>query len=109
MVWTYLSDRGIVCWVNIIQDLVDGYNHPRHRLIGMAPADVQKNDENRIWVRLFGDGNTCLKPLIPQGAMLRAIINNTIFHKGYMPNWTKKHFTVSQAVPPRRGTKRRVY
>ena len=26
-----------------------------------------------------------------------------------MPNWTKEHFTVSQAVPPRRGTKRRVY
>ena len=26
-----------------------------------------------------------------------------------MPNWTKEHFTVSQAVPPKRGTKRRVY
>ena len=26
-----------------------------------------------------------------------------------MPNSTKEHFTVSQAVRPRRGTKRRVY
>ena len=26
-----------------------------------------------------------------------------------MPNWTKEHFTVSQAVPPKRGTNRRVY
>ena len=26
-----------------------------------------------------------------------------------MPNWTKEHFTVSKAVPPRKGTKRRVY
>ena len=26
-----------------------------------------------------------------------------------MPNWTKKHFTVSQAMPVRRGTKQRVY
>ena len=33
----------------------------------------------------------------------------TIFDKGYMPNWTKEHFTVSQAVPPSKGTKRRVY
>ena len=26
-----------------------------------------------------------------------------------MPSWTKQHFTVSQAVSPRNGTKRRVY
>ena len=55
------------------------------------------------------DGNTNLKPQIPQGAMVRASSHKTIFDKGYMPNWTKEHFTVSQAVPPKRGTKRRVY
>ena len=43
---TYLSDRGTVRWVDVIQDLVDAYNHSRHRSIGMAPADVQKKDEN---------------------------------------------------------------
>ena len=26
-----------------------------------------------------------------------------------MPNWTNEHMKVSPAVPPRRGTKRRVY
>ena len=108
-IWTYLSDRGPVRWVDVIQDLVDAYNHSRHRSIGMAPADVQKNDENRLWVRLFGDGDNYLKPLIPQGAMVRASSHKTIFDKGYMPNWTKEHFTVSQTVPPKRGTKRRVY
>ena len=41
--------------------------------------------------------------------MERASSHKTIFDKGYMPNWTKGHFTVSQAIPPRRGTKRRVY
>ena len=108
-IWTYLSDHGTVRWVNVIQDLVNAYNHSRHRSIGMAPADVQKKNENRLWVRLFGDGDTYLKPLIPQGAMVRAIIHKTIFDKNYMPNWTKKNFTVSQAVPPKRETKRRVY
>ena len=41
--------------------------------------------------------------------MVRASSHKTIFDKGYMPNWTKKHFTVSKAVPPRKGTKRRIY
>ena len=51
MIWTYLSDRGTVLWVDIIQDLVDTYNNSRHRRIGMAPADVQKKYENDLWVR----------------------------------------------------------
>ena len=59
-----MSDRGTVRWVDVIQDLIDAYNS-RHRSIGMAPADVQKKDENRLWVRLFGDGDTYLKPQIP--------------------------------------------
>ena len=108
-IWTYLSDRCTVRWVDVIQDLVDAYNNSRHLSIGMLPADVQKKDENRLWVRLFGDGDIHLKPQIPQGAMVRASSHKTIFDKGYMPNWTKEHFTVSQAVPPRKGTKRRIY
>ena len=60
-------------------------------------------------MRLFGDGDTYFKPLIPQGAMVRASSYKTIFDKGYMPNWTKEHFTVNQTVPPKSGTKRRVY
>ena len=80
---------GTVRWVDVNQDLFDAYNHSRHRSIGMAFADVQKKDENSLWVRLFGDGDTYLKPLIPQGAMLRASSHKKIFDKCYMPNWTK--------------------
>ena len=106
---TYLSDRGTVRWVDVIQEFVDAYNHSRNRSIGMAPADLQKKDENRLLVRHFGDGDTYLKPPIPQGAIMRVSSHKTIFDKGYMLNWTKEHFTVSQAVPPKRGSKRRVY
>ena len=60
-------------------------------------------------MRLYGDGDTYLKASISQGAMVRASSKITIFDKGYMPNWTKEHFTVSQALVLRRGTKRRVY
>ena len=104
-----MSDPGTVRWVDIIQDLVDAYNLSRHRSIGMAPAVVQKNDKNRLRVRLFEDGDTHLKRPIPQGAMVRASSHKTIFDKGYMPNWTNEPFTVSQEVPPRKGTKRHVY
>ena len=44
-IWTYLSDRGIVRWVHVIQDLVNAYHHSRHRSIKIALADVQKKDK----------------------------------------------------------------
>ena len=41
--------------------------------------------------------------------MVRVSSHKTLFDKGYMPNWTNEHFTVSKAVPPRKVTKCRVY
>ena len=53
-IWTYFSDPNTVRKLDVIQDLVDAYNHSGHGFIGMAPADVQNTNENRLWVRLFG-------------------------------------------------------
>ena len=44
--WTYLSDGGTVCWVDVIQKLVDAYNHSHHRSIMMAPADVDNRHDD---------------------------------------------------------------
>ena len=41
--------------------------------------------------------------------MVRISKNKGVFDKGYMPNWYKEHFSVSEAPGLRRGTKRRVY
>ena len=60
-------------------------------------------------MRFFGERDTYLKFLIPQGFKGLASSHKTIFDNSYMPNWTNEHFTVSQAVPPKRGTKRHVY
>ena len=91
-IWTYLSDRGTVRWVDVIQDVVDAYNHSRHRSIGMAPADVQKKDKNGLWVSLFGDGDTYLKPLIFQGAMVPASSHKNFFF------WQMLHAKLDQGA-----------
>ena len=41
--------------------------------------------------------------------MVRTSSQKTIYDKGYMYNWTTKHFTMSQALPGRNGIKRRLY
>ena len=48
--------------MDVIQESVDAYNYSSHRSIGVSKADVMKKDENPLWVRLFGDGDTYLIP-----------------------------------------------
>ena len=91
-IWTHLSDRGTVRWVDVIGQLVDAYNHSR--TIGMAPSDVEIKDENRLWARLYGDGDMHLKPPLPHGAVVRISKHKGVFDKGYMPNWSKEHFNI---------------
>ena len=108
-IWAYLSDLGTVCSVDVIQKLVDAYNHSHHRSIGLAPANVKTRHEANILARLYGDGDTHLKPPMLRGSMVKISKNKGVFDKGYMPNWSKEQFTVDEVPIARRGNKRRVY
>ena len=67
----------------------------------MAPNNVNKDNKDRIWVRLYGDGYTYLKRhrLIDDGAKVRISRIKGAFDKCYMPNWFREQFTVSSMVP----------
>jgi transposase InsO family protein len=108
-IWTYLSDRGTVRWVDVVQDIVQAYNNSYHRTIRMAPAEVRVQDQDKLWALMYGDGNTYLKKSIPRGAMVRISKHKGVFDKGYMPNWSKEHFTISERPTHPRGTRRVVY
>lgn len=108
--WTYMSDKGTVRWLDALQDIVSSYNHSRHRTIGMAPADVHKKDETRLWARMYGDGDTEMKratAVLAPGTMVRISKQKGVFEKGYLPNWSKEHFTVSEAAAGRKGSRLR--
>ena len=72
----------------------------------MAPAEVQVHDQDRIWARLYGDGDSERKQQsISIGAMVSINKSKGVFEKAYMPNWSKEHFTVASALPKRKLNK----
>ena len=75
----------------------------------MALTDVENGHEDTLWTRLYGDGDTHLKPAMSRNSLVRIRNNKDVFDKGYMPNWSKKHFTVDKMPNPRRENKRRLY
>ena len=57
--------------MDVIQDLVSAYNNSIHRTIGMAPNQVHKQDEARLWVKMYDNDDTLLKPKIAKWSMVR--------------------------------------
>ena len=104
-IWTYLSAKRTKKWADVLPAIVSSYNGSYHRSIGMAPNKVTADDQDRIWTRLYGDGDTYLKRKhIDDGATVRISRVKGVFDKGYMPNWSREQFTVSSTVPD--GAKR---
>ena len=57
-IWTYFTAHETNCYINVLDDIVHAYNNSKHRTIGMKPADVTQNDENRLFRKMF--------PVIPK-------------------------------------------
>ena len=92
-IWTYFSANNTKRYLNVLPDIVKAYNNSIHRSIGMAPAQVEKTDEDRIWVRLYGDGSQRPPKLnMTPGQAVRVSRVKGAFDKGYLPNWTEQHF-----------------
>ena len=108
-IYTFLSDRGTARWVDVIQDSVKAYNNSFHRTIGMAQNQVRKQDEPRLLVKIYDDGDTLLRPKILKGSMVRLNKSKGVFDKGYLPNRSKEHFQVMDVPEAKRGAKRPVY
>ena len=81
-------------WVDVLADMLQSYNHSRHRSIGMAPTDVRKQDENVIWVKFYGNGDTICKRYerVPVQTMVRVNRWKDTSEKGYMRNWSHENF-----------------
>ena len=104
-IWTYLTAHQSRRYIDILPKLLASYNNTYHRSIGRAPNQVRKQDENEIWVRLYGDGSKGRKSEVRKGQMVRISNVKGIFEKGYLPNWREEHFLVETD----RDNPRRVY
>ena len=95
--WRYFSAKGTYRWINVVDDLVKGYNNSKHRSIGMAPNQVNLSNEADVRETLF--------PSIPQVQQKqRYNVNDTVritrkkgpFEKGYQMTYGFEVFQISQ-------------
>ena len=72
--------------VEVLYNIINSDNHSRHQSIRMAPADVRTKYKDRLFVRVYGVGDTKLKRINPllSDTMVRINVTNTSFDKGYL-------------------------
>ena len=100
--YRYFTAANTLRYVDVVQDLVKGYNASYHRSIGMAPQDVTLQNEKQVWLTLYKPYLEKKKkdktPVFQVGDRVRLSQARRPFKKGYLPQWTEEVFEVSRVI-----------
>ena len=91
------TKRGSHKWIDIVQDLVSGYNKTKHSSIGMAPDKVNKSNEKVVRKTLFPEKNKKLQKVkFKIGDSVRITRLKSVFQKGYEQTYSYEVFQVKE-------------
>lgn len=91
-------------YINILKDLVRGYNHSKHRTLGMSPANVTLKNEQQVWDNVWKplwqkDFNKKPRYTFNVGDYVRISKARRTFKKSYLPAWTEELFIIKHRIP----------
>lgn len=91
-------------YLDVLDDLLLSYNRSFHRSIQQSPESVKKEDEPKIFLKLYKfeknkGSEDSINFKFKHGDKVRISKSKTIFEKGYTPNWTIEYFIVKKILP----------
>jgi len=100
----YKTHTGSKKFVDKLRDFEWLYNNSFHRMIGMTPAQVTKENEDQVHDKLYGgEQSVKTKLILKVGDNVLLSVRKTKFDKGYRANFMKEVFQVSscrKTIPP---------
>lgn len=117
--WRYFQATNTWRYVETLPKLIEGYNATTHSATGMAPKNVNENNQFLAWRALYGDmlderrswsasrepGQRAPRGDIAAGQLVRLSKAKHAFEKGYTVSWTDELFRIRRVIPPTRGVK----
>ena len=102
----YFSANNTKKYIDILDEMVNNYNHTKHSSIKMTPVEASdEKNKNRVWLNLNGSKGSNLngkvqterqEPKFSVDGKVRISKKKSNFEKDYTPRWAKEVFTVSQ-------------
>jgi len=91
--YRYFTEKRTRKWIDVIDDLVSGYNNSYHRSIKTAPINVTIENEQAIKNILYGT-EKIKHARLSNGDYVRISIHRQPFVKGYLPQWSDEIFQI---------------
>ena len=85
-------------YLDVLPKIISAYNHAYHSTLQMAPIDVSKENEAKLWWHMYGDAFRRGKPQYKEGDTVRIRIEKGIFQKGYEPSFSEALYTVAKVL-----------
>ena len=83
-------------WVDVIDQVTLNYNNTPHRSIGMAPLEVNGENRDEVYKRLYPYRKLTVVCRLKLGDKVRKIKEKSIFEKGYTANWSEEIFIIDK-------------
>ena len=81
-------------WIDVLDDIVEGYNKTPHSSHGLSPLDVTNENRKDVYKRLYPSTSIKVDCHLKIGDKVRKIREKQDFEKGYTPNWSEEIFTI---------------
>ena len=92
--YTYFTAKDTTEYLDILPDIVKGYNNAYHRSIKMKPAEVTLDHVKVIRERLYGAPSPNIAFKFNVGDTVRISVGKKLMDKGFTPNYTEELFTI---------------
>jgi transposase InsO family protein len=100
-IWRFMTYNKTKRFVDVLPELVSSYNATIHSSIGMPPKDVNKQNEQDLKIKLYGDPDkpVFIKFKFKIGDYVRLIIDKKVYEKDATIKWSDEIYIVDQLVP----------
>ncbi len=103
IMYKYFTAKNTTSYWKVLDKLVNTYNSRKHRSIGIAPINVTKRNQNKIFEKLYG------KQQVPNiraskykvGDLVRIAKYRYTFTRGFTQTYTKEVFRILTILPTR--------
>ena len=96
--WKYFTHNDTKKYLDVLPSIMHGINHSYQRSIKMKPADVNKENEDKVYNTLYGKKMGIPVFKLDIGDLVRIPEKKETFHKGYEPGFSKEIFVVERRI-----------
>ena len=94
----YLTHKNTKRFINILDDVVDGYNYTIHSRTKFKPIDVNKSNERLAYRNLFKNRTPIENQTFSIGDKVKVFLKRRKFDKGYLANYSKEIFFIHKIL-----------